>query len=368
MQSRGEERTMASLAPCRRPCLLLALLVAFASCERIVSIADLHGDYERALEILVAAQLVDRATLSWIGGNTTLVQTGDIVDRGDYGKRIYELFFKLKEEAVLVGGSVINLLGNHEVMNIQGDLRYVSTGDTEEFGGSEARARAWAADGWLGEKIRGFYTAVQRGGVLFVHAGLEPSILDGSQSLEGLNDNMALAVASDASPKLRALAAPLGDSGPVWTRLFASGSEEACAAAKETLRLTGAVRMVVGHTIQHSVEGFRVNPVCWGSVVLADTAISRACGGAMSFIEHDGLGGAVVVYPGSDDARRQKLPLPPSSHSESAALKVLKELGEAPTRGDRQPLLIWTLAILTGIAILMAVLLRHCRGTKARQT
>jgi len=71
------------------------------------------------------------------------------------------------------------------------------------------------------------------------------------------------------------------------------------------------MRMVVGHTIQESAEGFRVRPICEGQVLLADTAISRAYGGEPSFIEHDGEGGATVVYPRLN--KRQELPRPPGA-------------------------------------------------------
>eukprot|EP00931_Biecheleriopsis_adriatica_P051325 TRINITY_DN29757_c0_g1_i2.p1 TRINITY_DN29757_c0_g1~~TRINITY_DN29757_c0_g1_i2.p1 ORF type:complete len:161 (+),score=5.13 TRINITY_DN29757_c0_g1_i2:451-933(+) len=72
------------------------------------------------------------------------------------------------------------------------------------------------------------------------------------------------------------------------------------------LRALGAVRMVVGHTIQKSADGHRVRAICEGKLILADTAISRAYGGEMSFLEHDGVGGVVAVYPGFGGA----VPLP----------------------------------------------------------
>ena len=94
-------------------------LVLLASCTlclgKVISVADLHGDYDRAVNILVSAKLIDKETHRWTGGDTTLVQTGDITDRGDKCKQIYELFFRLREEAQEAGGQVINLLGNHEV-------------------------------------------------------------------------------------------------------------------------------------------------------------------------------------------------------------------------------------------------------------
>ena len=70
--------------------------------------------------------------LHWAGGDSILVQTGDIVDRGDHARKIYDLFSRLKNEAHEAGGMVLQLLGNHEVMNILGNFKYVSRGNVPE--------------------------------------------------------------------------------------------------------------------------------------------------------------------------------------------------------------------------------------------
>merc|ERR1712187_737460 len=109
---------------------------------------------------------------------------GDIVDRGDDAEKIFRLFFRLREQAMTVGGAVLNLIGNHELMNIQNDLRYVTKKDIKQFGGRKQRAKAWAPDGWLGHEVRHFPVAAKLGDVLFVHAGLTLDLLDGLSLLE----------------------------------------------------------------------------------------------------------------------------------------------------------------------------------------
>ena len=70
----------------RSAALLLAILLlapasqAFAQ-QRIVAVGDLHGDYDAWIAIARAAGLID-AQNRWSGGNATLVQLGDITDRG----------------------------------------------------------------------------------------------------------------------------------------------------------------------------------------------------------------------------------------------------------------------------------------------
>jgi 3',5'-cyclic AMP phosphodiesterase CpdA len=70
------------------------------------------------------AKLIDDNS-KWIGGKDTLVQTGDIVDRGAYALDIYKLMRDLRSEADNAGGKVVSILGNHEVMNAIGDWRCV---------------------------------------------------------------------------------------------------------------------------------------------------------------------------------------------------------------------------------------------------
>lgn len=89
--------------------------------ERVVAVADLHGDYERFVFILTHPEvgLLDEE-LHWTGGKAHLVQLGDIMDRGPDARKILDLLIRLEKEAAEAGGMVHVLLGNHEEMNITG--------------------------------------------------------------------------------------------------------------------------------------------------------------------------------------------------------------------------------------------------------
>jgi len=103
--------------------------------ERVVAVADLHGDYDRFVFILAHPQigLVDN-DLRWTGGRTHLVQLGDVMDRGPRAKEIFDLLQRLEKEAAAAGGAVHMILGNHEEMNITGiALDYPGYVPVEQF-------------------------------------------------------------------------------------------------------------------------------------------------------------------------------------------------------------------------------------------
>ena len=83
---------------------------------RIVAIADVHGDLDAARAALRLGGAIDGED-RWIGGDLVVVQTGDILDRGDDEQAIMELFLRLGKEAEITGGAVHVLNGNHELMN-----------------------------------------------------------------------------------------------------------------------------------------------------------------------------------------------------------------------------------------------------------
>ena len=98
----------------------------------VVAIGDVHGDYEQFVAVLRSAGLIDSKE-AWSGGKTHLVQTGDVLDRRPDSRKVMDLLMKLEKEARRAGGWVHCLIGNHEAMNVYGDLRYVSAGEFAAF-------------------------------------------------------------------------------------------------------------------------------------------------------------------------------------------------------------------------------------------
>jgi len=111
--------------------------------ECVVAIGDVHGDFDDFVTILQRAGLIDPQH-HWTGDQTTLVQVGDLLDRGPKPREVMDLLISLEKEAPKAGGRVVSLLGNHEMMNLMGDLRYVTTENYASFAdeNSEERRRS----------------------------------------------------------------------------------------------------------------------------------------------------------------------------------------------------------------------------------
>lgn len=184
----------------------------FDDVERVVAIGDVHGAFPELVEVLQGTGLVD-GELNWSGGKTHLVTTGDLLDRGDRPVEVVELLMRLQGQAESAGGAVHVLLGNHEIMSLTGDLRYVTPGGFASFAqaapadttatptpattaapasalsalppGFMPRLQVLAPDGRLGRWLLQRPVMIVINGDVFVHGGLSARMA--GLSLEQIN-------------------------------------------------------------------------------------------------------------------------------------------------------------------------------------
>jgi hypothetical protein len=246
---------------------------------RLIAIGDVHGDLAALRAALRLGGAID-AQDHWSGGALVVVQTGDLLDRGDDDREVLDAVERWSEEAARAGGAFVALNGNHEVMNVQGDFRYVTPGGFDDFHafapGAQGRAAAFAPGGPYARRLAGHLTVVIVGDTVFVHGGLLPSHV--AFGLDRLNEGVrAWMLGRGPLPTLMN-----DEQAPVWFRGYAlDGSAEACAVLGEALRAAGARRMVVGHTVQR--EG--INSACDGRVWRIDVGLARYYHGPTEVLE-----------------------------------------------------------------------------------
>lgn len=212
-------------------CLLLALPAAASEWQyddvgRIVALSDVHGAFLPMVRTLRNASVIDDAE-TWIAGDTHLVIVGDLLDRGPDSRQAMDLLMRLEREAEAAGGKVHVLIGNHEAMNLVGDLRYVSREEYAAFAELEtarerdrwfaaysernsaeevdletlratfdenfppgyfAHRRAFSSRGEYGAWLLSKPLLVVINKIAFVHGGLSPMIAE--VGLDGVNGNM----------------------------------------------------------------------------------------------------------------------------------------------------------------------------------
>lgn len=259
--------------------------------ERVVAIGDLHGDLEAAQKAFRLAGAVD-ANDKWIGGKLVVVQTGDVVDRGDDDKRILDWLDRVQADAKAAGGEVILLLGNHELMNVDGDFRYVTPGGFTAFGSGgpvadphaagkpeheRGRALAFAPGGSTAKKLAAEHLLFVRvGRSVFIHGGILPKHLGALvESDQGVHDWLL-------GQRKKGPDSVLGEDGLVWVRDYSDKPKDVdCKHLQEVLGRLDADRLVMGHTVQK--DG--INDACDGKAWRIDVGMARFYKGPIQVLE-----------------------------------------------------------------------------------
>lgn len=298
---------------------------AWTGVERVVAVADIHGDYEQFVYIMAHPQvgLID-SDLRWIGGKAHFVQLGDIADRGPGARKVYETLMRLEREAAAAGGMVHVLLGNHEEMNITGiSLDYPGYVTVEQFvsflpedfrrareaeyagalppdereqaliGGLDVSADHGLYDFWrnvldgkdpqarrayvqgfndaVGDWLLGKNTVIKINDVVYVHGGLNGAF--SKWPLREINTVMRTELAylrgimRDPRRMTRAFRPKIvyNPDGPLWFRGLAETGKAAQSEVDRILANLGAKAMVIGHNY-FSYKGGRSQVVAKANV------------------------------------------------------------------------------------------------------
>lgn len=259
---------------------------------RIVAIGDLHGDYDAMVRAFRLAGATDER-FTWTGGDLTVVQTGDQVDRGDDDRKILDALDRLVGEATKAGGALHVLNGNHELMNVALDFRYVTDPSLSSFDDlvpkgpavaslekvpapARGRAAAFLPGGPYARKLAERPFVLVLGDNVFVHGGILPKHVDyGLDKLQG--ETRAWLRGEGPAPR-----AMMSDDAPVWVRAYsAAPGKEECATLSETLGKVGAKRMIMGHTVQRG----GITSACDEKAWRVDVGMSKYYQGTVEVLE-----------------------------------------------------------------------------------
>ncbi len=105
---------------------------AEASSEVMYVLGDLHGDIQAA-QAAMALTGATNANGEWIGRNLTVIQTGDLIDRGPEDRKVLDWLAQLEQQAPKANSTLHLLNGNHELMNVDGDFRYIHPESMQAF-------------------------------------------------------------------------------------------------------------------------------------------------------------------------------------------------------------------------------------------
>jgi hypothetical protein len=366
--------------------------------ERVVAFADVHGAYTELLTLFRESGIVD-AQDRWAAGRTHVVSVGDLLDRGADSRKVMDLLMRLQREAEAADGQLHVVLGNHEAMNVLGDLRYVTAGEFAAYTDLETAAErvdqnfprgffghraALSPTGTYGKWLLSLPVAIVVNDTLFMHGGLSKALR--GMSLQELNlryrtalsDYLGLyarleqvkllqpgddfyARAQLARDRLAATAAANGgnadptlsnaierfnaatnnvlfsDSGPNWYRGNALCNETTEAdLLLPLLQQFGVARLVVGHT---PTRDLRAVTRFDGRLVKLDAGMNRAVykGRAVAlFLESTGLSVRYAGEPSAVPLQPEGLYVAPSEVDDASVLAALRDGGIAVT-GPRGP-------------------------------
>ncbi len=266
----------------------------FPNAPRVVAMGDVHGDLQAARKALILAGAMDDQD-RWIGGDLVVVQTGDQLDRGDEEQAILDLFAQLSKEATAAGGAFHILNGNHELMNVALDLRYVTKGGYADFADTpydendsqlaeydeekRGRVAAFRPGGPYALMFSQRNTIVIVGDTAYVHGGILPEHV--RYGLDRFNQDVRQ-WAAGTGPRPDKIQTK---TSPVWTRLYSKDPDaSACETLSKTLADLGIKRLVVGHTVQKG----GIQNYCDGQVWCVDVGMAAYYGGPIQVLEIKG--------------------------------------------------------------------------------
>jgi hypothetical protein len=213
-------------------------------------LSDIEGNFRAFRRLLQGNGVIDEQ-MNWTFGDGHLVLVGDFCDRGDHVTEVYWLIYSLEEKAKAAGGHVHLVLGNHEIMNMSGDLRYLHPKYQQTtvllhhsypaLYGPQTELGRWLRTKNIVEKV---------GNVIYAHGGISLLVDAMDINTTGINDLSRPFYADSTyrynNPRLDTL---FSDMGPFWFRGYYKTEKALPEDVTETLKKFSVNHIVTGHTV-----------------------------------------------------------------------------------------------------------------------
>lgn len=223
----------------------------FPKVKNMVVLSDIEGNFNALRKLLQANKVIDE-DLNWTFGDGNLVLVGDFFDRGLQVTEVLWLIYYLEDKAKAAGGYVHFILGNHEIMNLSGDLRYVQQKYFDNAALLHQKYQSlYDENSELGRWLRTKNIVEKIGDVMFMHGGISGNINRMNILVADIN-KLARPYYADSTYKYADQRSDtlISDLGPFWYRGYYQNTNPGIALQIDsTLSQFGVNHIVTGHTI-----------------------------------------------------------------------------------------------------------------------
>ncbi len=228
----------------------------FTNVSKVAAISDMHGQYDVMIKLFHSNGIIDDDH-QWSFGDGHLVITGDIFDRGYQVTEILWFIYELEKQAAINGGMVHFLLGNHEVMVLGGDVRYIHRKYRYTTGITGKRYdQLFDESTVLGRWLRSKPVSISINETVYLHAGFSPEIIEKGYTIDSVNTLFLTKMIGKPSEKIindKTLNTLYLEKGPIWYRGYVDNTQFTEQDAIDILKSLDMKHIVVGHTSMQSI-------------------------------------------------------------------------------------------------------------------
>jgi hypothetical protein len=226
-------------------------LQSYEKIDSLAVITDIHGEYKIYIKLLQANGIIDE-NLNWKFGKGHLVVLGDTFDRGDMVTEVFWHLFGLEKQAVEAGGMVHVMLGNHELLVLSKDLRYINEKYKRvEFISGTKYYDLYSENSILGKWLRSKPIIITIDNILFVHAGISAEMVNRNLKIRQINQkftNNIVGKENEAICENEELFFLSDNDGPLWYRGYFTDKNFCETTLNSILDFYDIEHIVVGHT------------------------------------------------------------------------------------------------------------------------